>query len=305
MSLHSENKIIKLITQMMNPREEESFLKEIEQSKELTELYQTYVKTWDLTNQLNHSHDDSDTSWEQFNSRIKAPIKLLGLDWRKLAASITLLAAFSFGMWFFGSTNVNLATRDNVETYDLADNTSIKLNRNSSITYEKGDLKGVERTVCLTGEAYFDVAKSDKNFRVKTALGDIVVHGTQFSVMSSENLCYVELYEGSISYENEGNSIDLVPNERLILSHDRFIKEEFSKPVSWTEGISCNNVPLSYVLGQLQLTYGVSCDVAKKVQNEKYTINLPLDDIEMCIKILRNVSGQNFALIDNTIIVKD
>lgn len=305
MSLHSEDKIIRLISGVMNLQEEEAFLKEIKHSKELTSMHQTYLEVWEQTSQLNYSQDDSDLSWNQFSSRIKAPIKLLGLDWRKLAASIILLAAFSFGMWFFGSTQVNLVTLDSVQVHNLADNTSVKLNRNSSLKYKKEELKGDERTVFLTGEAYFDVASSDKKFRVKTTYGDIVVHGTQFSLMASENIFYVELYEGSISYEKEDQKIDLLPNERLILSHDRFLKEEFAKPVSWTEGISCNNTPLSYVLNQLQLTYGVNYEIDKKLQSEKYTLNLPIDDIEMCIKILRNVSGQNFALIDNIILVKD
>ena len=63
----------------------------------------------------------------------------------------------------------------------LSDGSSVSLNSCSALTYPV-PFTGDVREVKLTGEAYFDVTKSDKPFIVKMADIDVRVLGTSFNL---------------------------------------------------------------------------------------------------------------------------
>ena len=306
MSLNKEDIIIKYLSGNMSERESASFLKEVAADDELSSEFESYKTVWQLTNQLNYDQDAVNASWYTFQQEVKAPYnKPFGFDWLKVAASVTILVAFSVGMWFFGSTDVTFTTSDSKEVVTLSDKTVVELNSNSTLTYDK-EFDGI-REVTLCGQANFDVTKSANKFIVHSKSGDITVHGTQFNVYSNNvsGFTLVELYEGSISFKGNTKEVMLVPGQRLIVDEIGTVTlSTFTKKSEWSETISCDNVPLSYILGQLKLTYGVGYTLSKKLLKEHYTVSLPKDDLSVCIKILNEVSGKSFALIDGTIVLK-
>lgn len=299
-----EENIICYLAGEMSPERKERFENEVSQSELLSSELDAYTKIWQLTNQLDYMQDEAKTSWVSFQKKVKAPFKILGLDWRKIAASITLLAAFSFSMWFFGSTDINLTATDHTQEVTLVDQTTIRLHKNSTVIYDKGSFGKETRIVCLEGQAYFDVAKSEKQFIVRTKHGDIKVFGTEFNVFADDDLLFVELEEGSVAYCTEEFERKIVPGERIEVSQGTLQVNTFDQGSAWDEVISCKNVPLSYILGQLKLNFDVDYKVSKSLLKQRYTINLPKDDLALCIQILHDVSGKNFALIDNIITVK-
>jgi ferric-dicitrate binding protein FerR (iron transport regulator) len=306
MSLNKEDIIIKYLSGNMSEGESALFLKEVATDDELSSEFESYKTVWQLTNQLNYDQGAVNASWHTFQHEVKAPYKeKFGFDWLKVAASVTILVAFSVGMWFFGSTDVTFTTTDTKEVVTLSDNTIVELNRNSTLTYDK-EFDG-EREVTLSGQANFDVSKSSEKFIVHSKSGDITVHGTQFNVYSNSvsGFTLIELYEGSISFKGNTDEIMLVPGQRLIVDENGSTSlSKFTNKSEWLESISCDNVPLSYILGQLKLTYGVGYNLSNKLLKEHYTVSLPKDDLSVCIKILNEVSGKSFALIDGTIVLK-
>lgn len=82
----------------------------------------------------------------------------------------------------------------------LSDGSSVRLNSCSSLTYPVV-FTGDHREVELTGEAYFDVTKSDKPFVVKTADIDVRVLGTSFNLSgyTEDREVSVTLVEGKVA----------------------------------------------------------------------------------------------------------
>ncbi len=103
----------------------------------------------------------------------------------------------------------------------LADGTKVWLNAGSQLKYSSRFAQQ-NRKVYLNGEAYFDVARDEKNqFVVSTSQLDIKVYGTQFNVKaySEENTIQTTLVEGSVILERKGvagkgkRTVELNPNE--------------------------------------------------------------------------------------------
>lgn len=110
----------------------------------------------------------------------------------------------------------------------LPDGTTVWLNAGSKLHYD--DFSGNTREVTLEGEAYFDVVRQpDHPFIVHTSGIDIKVLGTSFNVKSYPEDKNVEttLFHGSVKVfrqnENEKDAVQLLPNEKLILSKDAAI----------------------------------------------------------------------------------
>ncbi len=286
----------------MSAEEKVLFEAEIAASEVLRRDFSEYETIWKLTNQLDYDQDATQASWHSFQKQVN-PAKRIGLDWLKVAASITILAAITVSMWFFGSTDISFTSHDAIQEHIFEDNSIVTLNKNSVITSD--DNYGTEhRTVCLTGQAYFKVSKSSKPFKVKTVVGDVVVYGTQFDVYTDSEITTVELHEGSVHFEMNKEDIVLKPNERLVVMNSKWEKQTIQKPLQWSEGIVCSDAPLAYILGQLKLNYAVEYDVKSRYLKERYTVHLPKDDLKACIQILNDVVGKNFALLDGRIVLK-
>lgn len=129
--------------------------------------------------------------------KVKAlPLLKEGTLRRKPAVSKLLMAALSVAavvaiiVFYSGykksqaglKNDSSIITADTRSKVMLPDGTTVVLNSDSKIDYDKG-FNGKERRVVLTGEAYFDVAHNPgKPFIVHTSTADIQVYGTRFNV---------------------------------------------------------------------------------------------------------------------------
>lgn len=82
----------------------------------------------------------------------------------------------------------------------LADGSQVWLNSGSQLKYAS-NFSIHDRNVYLTGEAYFSVTHSKKQFVVNTSYLEVRVHGTEFNVKaySDENFVQTTLVRGSVS----------------------------------------------------------------------------------------------------------
>ena len=299
-----EDIILSYLIGTLSDEEARAFEKELEVDKEINHLYEEYRELYTVTGELTYETSEVENSWNAFQHKITQPQKAYSLRWLKVAASVLLLAALTVGMWFFGSTDISLTSGKVVTQEILTDGSTIILNSNSHIFSEKFNRN--HRELSLEGEAKFKVTKGENNFVVHTCNGDIEVYGTEFNVFtdSKSNFTLIELYEGSIGFSFKDEVKILKPGQRLILSDDVIAISSFKAPVVWLDMISCQDAPLSYVLGQIKLSYNVQFNISSRLLKERYTLNLPKDDLAACLSILNQVSGKNFALIGNTIVVK-
>lgn len=159
----------------------------------------------------------------------------------------------------------------------LDDGTIVELNAGSTLSYPSF-FKGDNRTVSLTGEAYFEVAKDTKHpFIVEANQMKVEVLGTHFNVKSYEedNRLVTTLLEGSVSVEI--NSSEYLPNKPVILKPNQqiiFNKEtnkidisnvNSSLYASWKDG-ECffESENLKDIIKILERQFGIPITIADK-----------------------------------------
>lgn len=168
----------------------------------------------------------------------------------------------------------------------LADGSEVWLNVASSITYPTA-FSGNERSVTITGEVYFEVAKNAaKPFRVFTPSpsgkpdgAEIQVLGTHFNVnaYNDENSLKVTLLEGSVKVgQHGGRSIYIKPGQqaeinqrgKLGLNKDIDTDEVMAWKNNW---FNFNSLTVPEIMRQIEKWYDVSVRFEGKSSNKHFS----------------------------------
>ncbi|MBO9634545.1 MAG: DUF4974 domain-containing protein [Chitinophagaceae bacterium] len=181
----------------------------------------------------------------------------------------------------------------------LPDGSRVWLNAASSITYPTA-FTGKERTVFITGEAYFEVVKNaTKPFRVKVNDQlDVEVLGTAFNVNAyeDEEAIRTTLTEGSIravvepfrKSQQVKKDLILKPGQQVIVSSDQQVQlkehANLDKVMAWRKGyFNFEDADLKEVMRQLQRWYDIEVvyegNVPNKVFSGKVGRDLVLTDV--------------------------
>ncbi|RNC63998.1 FecR family protein [Proteiniphilum sp. X52] len=181
----------------------------------------------------------------------------------------------------------------------LQDGTKVWLNAQSTLVYPSQFSKK-NRTVEITGEAFFDVAQEKKRpFIVSTQHIDMEVLGTQFNVYSYPGAGYIQtdLVEGSVKVyqaDDEKSNIILKPNEQVIIRGKDMTVSNTNNPehMLWRNGIyAFTNERLITIIEKLQLYYDIKIVVEDSdIFNVRYTGKFrQRDGIEEILHILQKI----------------
>ena len=188
---------------------------------------------------------------------------------------------------------------------ELPDGTTVWLNANSKL--EIGPGYGVnERSVFLTGEAYFKVAKNKaKPFIVHVGNTSIEALGTAFNVKLYENdsqLLTTQLDEGKIRVSNAGLQEILLPGQSIELNvlNGAFQRKQQNTQLdaaNWKDGyFEFDQTPLPEILADLarwyNFTYSLSPVYKNKVLSGKISKKESFAEV---LKILR-FAGINYTI---------
>jgi transmembrane sensor len=199
----------------------------------------------------------------------------------------------------------------------LSDGTVVSLNSGTTFRYpEQFGING-KRTVFLTGEAFFEVAKDKEHpFIVHANQADIEVLGTKFNVSAYPENPTVNstLIEGSVKmYEaaNASNAVLLEPNQMAtwINNSKKIVTKtvESSFYSAWTKGeLAFKDTPFSTIAKIIQRTYDVeiineNSDLAR--QNFTGTINISDSSVENILDLLKRDTPFNYSIKQNTITI--
>ena len=159
--------------------------------------------------------------------------------------------------------NTLVVPRGGQYTLRLADGTRIWVNAGSQLTYPT-QFDGAERTVTLSGEAYFEVAKdADRPFIVRTHGPSILVYGTSFNVEAypDETLERTTLASGSVGITVRGQETRLAPGQQAVMSETGRVEVravDASIACSWHTGVlSVERESLENILTRLGRWYDV------------------------------------------------
>ena len=193
----------------------------------------------------------------------------------------------------------------------LDDGTKVWVNAETKLKYPVAFV-GDRREVVLEGEAFFDVAKNEKPFIVKTSFGDVRVLGTAFgiSAYASESESYTTLVRGKVSVEREGGEpVVILPGEQVVTSKDgKMIKQQVDVEefVGWKDGIYVfKEKSLGEIMKTLERWYNISVDFQEKsLVDLPFTGNLKrYDDINVFFDALTRTGDMKYRVEGNQVIL--
>jgi transmembrane sensor len=186
----------------------------------------------------------------------------------------------------------------------LNDGTKVWLNAMSSIRFPVV-FTGNTRTVEITGEAYFEVAKNPAMpFHVKVNTMDVEALGTQFNINSygDEPDVKATLIEGSVRVTRKAESVTLKPGEQAVLaSHSRLTIDDsrltidhspnVDQVMAWKRGLfDFNHASLQTVLRQLSRWYDIEVQFEGNIPNRSFRGKITRDlNLSQVISILQDL----------------
>ncbi len=184
------------------------------------------------------------------------PRKIFYLRKMAVAASIILIAAV-VSVLFFLNTATKYNTNDNVQNIAMIDQSSIVLDKQSTLI-EKPGYGTDHRTVVLNGKANFDIKKNkDLPFKILMGSSSVEVLGTQFDLSNMNGIIELALIEGKVRFSTDGGeSYEIIAGERLTYV-EKTLKINTSKiddysVFSWSNnGLRYTNASVSHVLTSL------------------------------------------------------
>ncbi len=122
----------------------------------------------------------------------------------------------------------------------LSDGTMVHLNAETDLRYPVR-FSGEERRVVLSGEAFFDVAKSGTPFIIELNGFEVKVLGTRFNINAYEGESRFEttLERGSVEINVKGKTLLLEPGEQAVLTNTGELskqKVDVSLYTAWKDG---------------------------------------------------------------------
>jgi len=158
----------------------------------------------------------------------------------------------------------------------LADGTRVWLNAASSLKFPT-EFNGNNRTVELTGEAYFEVAKDKhKPFNVKTANQTVQVLGTHFNVNSytDEAVVKTTLLEGSVKVYSATASVLISPGQQALLSNNQLLVNkdpDVNEVIAWKNGMfQFNEADIQTIMRQIARWYDIDVEFKGKIPDYTY-----------------------------------
>ncbi|MBX2921643.1 MAG: FecR domain-containing protein [Chitinophagaceae bacterium] len=169
-----------------------------------------------------------------------------------------------------------------------------------------------ERTVYLSGEAYFEIAKNTTQpFKVITRENmEVEVTGTHFNVMAYDDEAFIKttLTEGKVNIRNGKSTTPLIPMQQAALEKSSgqidVKKVDIDKEIAWKNGrIEFSDDKLPYIMRQLSRWYNVDVSFEGSIPQVGYNGSIPRKaNLSEVMEILK-IAGVQYRLDDRTVII--
>lgn len=192
----------------------------------------------------------------------------------------------------------------------LPDGSKVWLNASSSIRFPSF-FPAASRSVHITGEAYFEVAKDkSRPFTVRFNGSAVQVLGTSFNIMAypEEGASKTTLVEGAVSIRNEHGQARLIPGQQAAVVPGGGIRTTFKpveEAVAWKDGLFFfKKAGIQEVMRQLSRWYDVEIIYRGEVPLRRFTGQVSRNaNLSEIIGMLR-YAGVNCSLAKKAILVE-
>ncbi len=188
----------------------------------------------------------------------------------------------------------------------LPDGSKVWLNAASSIRFPTA-FKGKERSVTLTGEAYFEIRKdNDMPFHVEAGNVQVQVLGTRFNLnaYADEAAIKTTLLEGSVKITSRKTSVLLRPDQQAqLIRSDSSCEIHIEKDVDTEEAMAWkdehfqfNNAELKTIMRQIVRWYDIEVEYKGKSVDRYFTADISRSkNLSAFLKILE-LANISYAL---------
>ena len=207
--------------------------------------------------------------------------------------------------------NTLTTQRGNQYQLVLPDGSHVWLNAASSITYPTA-FRGVDRSITMTGEAYFEVAKNAKlPFIVQKGDMRIRVLGTHFNVKAYDNddAMKATLLEGKVLISRGRDKGLLSPGQQAIMAKEegrfRIVNNSnIEEVMAWKNGMfKFSDADIETVMRQMERWYAVDVVYETKV-SQHFVAEIPRNEpLSETLKLLELTGQVHFEIKGKKIIV--
>src|SRR5690606_28732025 len=183
------------------------------------------------------------------------------------AASVLLVLTAGLAYWFTKDSGSIAYYTDYGERqqFELPDGSTVELNANSQLIWNKNWSRSGVRSVILNGEAYFDVVKRNgAKFQVKANETIVNVLGTSFNVSNRRGETEIFLHEGKVELViPDEDKLIMEPGEKVAYQEQtrnvvKTEQETVRSAAAWRVGvISFQKVALKDIIPELNDIYGI------------------------------------------------
>lgn len=194
----------------------------------------------------------------------------------------------------------------------LSDGTQVSLNSGSQLDFPS-EFTEDKREIRVNGEIFIDVAHNPKSpFVVHAQDMEIEVLGTSFNISAyqDDRKKTVVLVEGNVNIKSGGNTIELLPNEKIDITGGEITREpvDVSEYISWTRGVlQFDETPISEILKKIGRYYNVKFENSPEIKlndlscSGKLFLSNSLDSVMASVSLLSStVFEKNDKLIHIT-----
>lgn len=271
-----------------------------------TETYKQFKIINEESKQLSSPDIDVEDALQKVKQKLKP--KPLKSKTNRLWETIGIAAILIISLGFFMNSSKTYSNGiGEVQTIVLEDGSEVNLNVNSSLSFKRFFWSN-NKTVNLTGEAYFTVNKGD-DFKVETSKGVVKVLGTEFNIKDRANF-ELKCYEGKVEFfqKNKNSPSKILTKGLQINIEEGNIKGfTFKEDIPfWRKGVSkFDEQPLYAVLEELSNYFDVKFDTKNISTDRLYSGSFEHKNINIALKATLAPMGIKYKLENNVYILSE
>lgn len=250
------------------------------------------------------SEEEVSTMWQQLQRRhrdtARQPTRIFPI-WVAAACLVgILLGGIGWLGWYteWGVVTYQTAYGE-TKAIVLPDSSTVILNANSTLTHQADWKDYPDRTVTLTGEAFFTVrhVRDHRKFLVQTPTVVVEVVGTAFNVHHRRGRAQIALREGKVTLRQntlaQPQDITMQPGDLVDVADTGYTQKQVdvAQRISWTNNeLVFDGTTLAEIAQLLEDNYGLTVRLADPtLASKQFRGRAPADDPENLMKQLQKV----------------
>ncbi|SKD04380.1 FecR family protein [Chitinophaga ginsengisegetis] len=260
------------------------------------------------------AHDSKERIWEAVSPQLQPSPRRSVV--RRLAA-VAAAAAVLTAAWVLWRSTIPAVQQlssapGGKSRVVLPDGSTVWLNSNTQLSYEKNGFGKQHREITLTGEAFFDITKSEGTpFIIHAGKVNIRVLGTAFNVKAytGDSAISTTLVRGKIAVSFGEKTVVLQPEEKLMVQATRlapvFQQKHLEKDssgqlreISWLNNkLAFDNETFAGLAVKMHQWYGVTFYFeSANLQQLRFSGIIDTESIEEALKMLQLSRHFNFRV---------